>query len=114
MDIDDDDDFYAPEEPTTTTTLPTESAPALDAAGVAHISDAASTEPRHDEDLEEGEEEDEGAEMEDSDSVRDPRLTARHPSSIIHPLTTAGLRTSILSRSARTAPKPLHPRENPP
>ncbi|KAI1182603.1 Fip1 motif-domain-containing protein [Nemania serpens] len=63
MEIDDDDDFYAPEEPTTTTTtLPAESASA------AHVPNATSTEPRHDEDLEEGEEEDEGAEMEDSES----------------------------------------------
>ncbi|KAI1332420.1 Fip1 motif-domain-containing protein [Xylariaceae sp. FL0255] len=51
MEIDDDDDFYAPEEPTTAA-----------ASGVPQ------PEYHHDEGLEEGEEEDEGAEMEDSDS----------------------------------------------
>ncbi|KAI0198126.1 Fip1 motif-domain-containing protein [Astrocystis sublimbata] len=62
MEIDDDDDFYAPEEPTTqavdSSNTPSAAAPAA----------AAAPTTRHDEDLEEGEEEDEGAEMEDSDS----------------------------------------------
>lgn len=57
MDIDDDDDFYAPEEPTIP---PSTEATSTPNAALAVI--------RNDEDLEEGEEEDEGAEMEDSDS----------------------------------------------
>ncbi|KAI0910882.1 Fip1-domain-containing protein [Ustulina deusta] len=69
MDIDDDDDFYAPEEPTT------QSAESTSASGVV-AANSAPPEPlqqqqqqqQHDGDLEEGEEEDEGAEMEDSDS----------------------------------------------
>lgn len=57
MDIDDDDDFYAPDEPETTQApAPQASAPAQPVA-------------QHDEDLEEGEEEDEGAEMDEDDSV---------------------------------------------
>ncbi|CAJ2512444.1 Uu.00g054590.m01.CDS01 [Anthostomella pinea] len=57
MEIDDDDDFYAPDEPTT------------QPAAAATPSAAEPAEQQHqDGDLEEGEEEDEGAEMEDSDS----------------------------------------------
>jgi pre-mRNA 3'-end-processing factor FIP1 len=57
MDIDDEDDFYAPDEPETTQTVET-------------TGDANAPAEHHDEDLEEGEEEDEGAEMdEDDDSV---------------------------------------------
>jgi len=63
MDIDDEDDFYAPEEPTI---QPAESSTgALPEA----TSNQAPAEEQNNEDLEEGEEEDEGAEMEDSDSV---------------------------------------------
>lgn len=57
MDIDDDDDFYAPDEPETTQAAP---AQANTNAPAQH----------HDEDLEEGEEEDEGADMDEGDSVR--------------------------------------------
>ncbi|KAI1822295.1 Fip1 motif-domain-containing protein [Xylaria intraflava] len=64
---DDDDDFYAPEEPIT---QPVESAPVPGAAnvGTATASAASTEEPQRYEDLEEGEEEDEGAEMDASDS----------------------------------------------
>ncbi|KAI0529936.1 Fip1 motif-domain-containing protein [Xylaria digitata] len=70
MDIDDDDDFYAPEEPTTRSTESASAPGTAAAASAASITSAnhVVTEPQHDGDLEEGEEEDEGAEMEDSDS----------------------------------------------
>jgi pre-mRNA 3'-end-processing factor FIP1 len=64
MEIDDDDDFYAPEEPETI------QAPA---PAVASSAPAA----HHDEDLEEGEEEDEGAEMDEDDSVCDSTVLAQ-------------------------------------
>ncbi|KAI1809790.1 Fip1-domain-containing protein [Poronia punctata] len=59
MEIDDEDDFYAPEEPTTESSAVTRADTNKNQALL---------EPANNEDLEEGEEEDEGAEMEDSDS----------------------------------------------
>lgn len=56
MDIDDDDDFYAPDEPEAV------EIPAVQPGANAPV-------VHHDEDLEEGEEEDEGAAMDEDDSV---------------------------------------------
>lgn len=82
MEIDDDDDFYAPEEPIM------QSVDNTTAPGAAANANAAPTGPQHDEDLEEGEEEDEGAEMEDSDSVRSPSTVHHLPPAIVLPTNT--------------------------
>ncbi|KAI0392413.1 Fip1-domain-containing protein [Xylariaceae sp. FL0594] len=82
MDIDDDDDFYAPEEPTTQPMGDSTAALPDATSGQAPFGD------QNDGDLEEGEEEDEGAEMEDSDSDIDI-ITERNDGSKAPPPTTS-------------------------
>jgi len=75
MDIDEDDDFYAPEEA---------EAPTTAADGSKDPAPTSKVEP--DEDLEEGEEEDEGAMDEDEDdSVRKPNLSPQDTTSAADP-----------------------------